>query len=274
MTSVRNILSLVVLFGWGPWALAQPGPSASGSSNQARATWFHAYHDGMRVAKAHQRPVLIKFGASWCGWCRKMDREVLAQPSIAAELDKFVCIKVDTEREQGLALAYAVRSLPRILVVNIHDEIVGDWLGFRDAEAFLALIRDIQQYTHTATGATPIPKNVPAPSQPALAQAELDAQALHEPSYLLGHRDPALRRIGVEVWVARGREGLPTIIQLLAHDYLGVRISAWTVIRQLKVTNIPYDPWAPRLLRTQAMERLKAKFDTKKQGAAGPPPSP
>jgi len=276
MTSYKIVTLLTILFCCGPLALAGQAPSAPAPGDKTGVMWFHSYWDGMKAAKADKRPVLIKFSASWCGWCRKMDQEVLAQPPIAAELGKFVCINVDTEKDQGLALAYAVRSLPRILVVNTHDEIVGDWLGFRDADEFLPLIQDIQQYTHTAMGTTPIPKNIPArsPTAQAQAQAELDPNALKEPSYLLGHKDPTLRRVAVEAWVAKGRQGLPTIVQLLGHDYLGVRISAWAVIRQLKITDIQFDPWAQRALRAQTVERLKATIDSRKQDAAGRPSSP
>jgi thiol-disulfide isomerase/thioredoxin len=269
MTNYRIIILLCALFCCGPLALAYQAPAAPVSGDKTGVMWYPSYQDGMKAAKANKRPALIKFGASWCGWCRKMDQEVFAQPPIATELGKFVCIKVDTEKDQGLALAYAVRSLPRVLVINTHDEIVGDWLGFRDADEFLALILDIQQYTHTAMGTTPVPKNIPTSSRTAQAQAqaELDPNALKEPSYLLGHKDPTLRRKAVEAWVARGREGLPTIIQLLGHDYLGVRIAAWAVIRQLKITDIQFDPWAPRLLRAQTVEKLRAKIGTERQGA-------
>lgn len=39
--------------------------------------------------------VFVVFHASWCGWCRKLDR-VLAQPEMAAIMDKhFVTVRVD-----------------------------------------------------------------------------------------------------------------------------------------------------------------------------------
>ncbi len=277
MTVFRTIILTAALFCCGPLTLAYQAPSAPEPGDQMEpgarvgVMWYHSYQDGMKAAQARDRPVLIKFSANWCAWCKKMDHEVLAQPLIATELGKFVCIKVDTDKDQGLALAYAVRSLPRILVVNTHDEIVGDWLGYRDTDAFLALIRDIQQYTRTAMGTTPIPKNIRLSSHTAQANAQVDADpnALKEPSYLLGHKDPTLRRAAVEAWVAKGPKALATIIELVAHDYLGVRISAWNVMRELKVTDIPFDPWAPRALRAQMIEKLKANIGNKKQATSG-----
>lgn len=61
------------------------------------------------------KPALIDFYASWCGPCK----------SIAPILDELAkeytgrinIYKVDTEKEQNLAAAFGVRSIPSILFV-------------------------------------------------------------------------------------------------------------------------------------------------------------
>jgi len=54
----------------------------------------------INAAQAQRRPVLIKFEAQWCAWCKKLDREVFAQPQIIKALEHYVCIKVDVDKQR------------------------------------------------------------------------------------------------------------------------------------------------------------------------------
>lgn len=60
-----------------------------------------------------ERPCLVDFYASWCGPCR-MVAPVLEE--LAGEYEGKVDIyKVDTEKEQELAVAFGIRSIPSLL---------------------------------------------------------------------------------------------------------------------------------------------------------------
>lgn len=60
-----------------------------------------------------QRPCLVDFYAAWCGPCR-MVAPVLEE--LAAEYEGRIDVyKVDTEKEQELAAAFGIRSIPSLL---------------------------------------------------------------------------------------------------------------------------------------------------------------
>jgi putative thioredoxin len=74
------------------------------------------------IERSRTVPVVVDFWASWCGPCKLMG-PVLEK--LAGEYaGKFILAKVDTERNQELALQFGVRSIP--LVFGFRDAKIAD----------------------------------------------------------------------------------------------------------------------------------------------------
>lgn len=65
-------------------------------------------------------PAIIDFYADWCGPC-KMIAPVLEELSEEYG-DKIKIYKIDTEAEQELAAAFAIRSIPSLLFIPLDEE--------------------------------------------------------------------------------------------------------------------------------------------------------
>ena len=65
-------------------------------------------------------PAIIDFYADWCGPC-KMIAPVLEELS-DAYAGKINIYKVDTEAEQELAAAFAIRSIPSMLFIPMNEQ--------------------------------------------------------------------------------------------------------------------------------------------------------
>lgn len=66
-----------------------------------------------------QKPALIDFYADWCGPCRMLS-PVLKKLAAQYE-DEIVVYKINTDKEQELAAAFGIRSLPTLLFVPVGE---------------------------------------------------------------------------------------------------------------------------------------------------------
>jgi len=68
------------------------------------------------IVKESKVPVLVDFWAAWCGPCRMVAPEV--QKAAASMAGRALVLKVDTDRNPGLAERFNVLSIPNFVVLK------------------------------------------------------------------------------------------------------------------------------------------------------------
>ncbi|MEW5701015.1 MAG: thioredoxin fold domain-containing protein [Candidatus Zixiibacteriota bacterium] len=135
---------------------AQTPQAKPAATKQEKIEWL-TYDAGLAKAKAENKPIIIDFTASWCGWCKKMERETFSDPKVIKYMrDTYVPIKVwgdDTTKaamvshngermtQQRLSGAvYGVRGYPTFWFLDSQGGRIGPQSGYRSPNQFLPLI--------------------------------------------------------------------------------------------------------------------------------------
>ena len=73
-------------------------------SVQAQVHWQTIEQASLVDTKSNKKLFFIDFYTSWCGWCKKMDRDTFSDPVVAAILNKFyIPVKFDAEGNSTFA---------------------------------------------------------------------------------------------------------------------------------------------------------------------------
>ncbi len=120
------------------------------SSSAGEVAWVKNFDAALRQAAQQKKFVVLDMSASWCGFCRRMAREVYPDPEFVdfSRAYVFVRLFVDTD-PQGADLAdrFQLRGFPTLVILNSRGEEAGRLVGARDRDR---LMRDIKSITARA----------------------------------------------------------------------------------------------------------------------------
>lgn len=138
---MRNLISICSLLILG--FLLNNAVSATVEAQQ-KLEW-HSFEDAIVIADSTQKPIFIDVWAPWCGWCRKMNRDVY--PVVSENLnDKFVLTKLNRDDNEThhnykgrnltsfeLAKLFNTETVPAIVMLNSSGTYLTDLSGFIQA---------------------------------------------------------------------------------------------------------------------------------------------
>ena len=119
----------------------------------ATTTWL-AFNAGLKEAKSSNRKILVDVYTDWCGWCKKMDKEVFNHSRVAPYLNQqYVLVKLNAESgaqvtykdakssEMELASAFGVTGYPTFLFLEPNGELITTLPGYVKADDFLSVLK-------------------------------------------------------------------------------------------------------------------------------------
>ena len=94
--------------------------------------------------------MLVDFGADWCGACQELERDVLSDPRVVAEAQRFVTIRVDLSADQAneekwaLLKAYDQPGLPFVVLHHSDGSEAVRVTGLLESDEFLEMMNAVR----------------------------------------------------------------------------------------------------------------------------------
>ena len=148
------ILALLLVFaGFG----LSPLWAQTTKSESAEIKWV-SYDKGLQVAKKQKKHLVVDFYTTWCGWCKKMDKDTYSNQEIKKLLtDHYVAVKLNAESakslnvngksvtERQVAQEFRVTGFPTTCFLKPDGEKIACLPGYSGPENFanvLSYIKD------------------------------------------------------------------------------------------------------------------------------------
>ena len=132
------------------------GSSVPAAAGRASGVTWRSWDRGLEEARAAGRPVLVDVYTDWCGWCKRMDRDVYARADVRDYLGRrFVTVRLNAEsgesvawqgrrmNARALASGFQVTGYPTTIFLRANGEHLVNVPGYLPADRFLLLVRYI-----------------------------------------------------------------------------------------------------------------------------------
>jgi thioredoxin-related protein len=136
------------------------------AEKQEAVEWLHDPQEAFDQAEETGRPVLLVMGGKRCSWCRKLEKDTLAEAKVSELISgSFVPLHVNVEDHPDLAEVLAVESYPTTFVLTADGGIVSTTAGYLPAAKYrktlqqsLAKLAKKESQVRQASGEVPLEK--------------------------------------------------------------------------------------------------------------------
>lgn len=113
--------------------------------------WEKSFKKAQSVAKTTGLPIAVLFtGTSWCGYCVKLEKEVLSKPSFAKAMKGMVIgyksvidssFRPENNKDRKLIQKYPCNGAPCLYIISPSGEVVDKLSGYMPYDSYVAWIR-------------------------------------------------------------------------------------------------------------------------------------
>ncbi len=120
---------------------AQPvAPSSSSAlvrvsaGDHGKLNWFQgSFEEALAQAKASNKLVFIDFWTTWCGWCKRLNKDTFSDDTVVAEMKDIICLSIDAESKTGKPIAerFHVKGYPALILLaadGTPEDSIGGYL--------------------------------------------------------------------------------------------------------------------------------------------------
>ena len=140
-TAFSGVLALLI------GLLASPALAQEAKPAAAQLSWEESMEAALARAKKEDKFVLLDFYTDWCGWCKRLDRDVFAKDDFKKAASQVIGVKINAEENQAnraLARSFGVSSYPRLFFLDKDGRTLERIKGYVALNEFKTLVANVQ----------------------------------------------------------------------------------------------------------------------------------
>ncbi|MFH1454424.1 MAG: thioredoxin family protein [Armatimonadota bacterium] len=107
------------------------------SASAEQINWYYSFSDAQKEAQKTGKPMLVDVYTDWCGYCKKLDKDVFTDTDVINLSKSFVCVKVDGDKYRSVVQKYGVRGYPTTLFLKPNGSVIKKAVGYMGADEYL-----------------------------------------------------------------------------------------------------------------------------------------
>jgi thioredoxin-related protein len=130
---------LIVCFSILVFAISFVAPTQSSAAKPAPAKvkWHNDLKKAHEASVASNKPILIVFGAKWCGYCKILDQKTLSNSRMVKYVNsEFTPLRLDFDKDRRIAKILEVDSVPCTVILSPQADLLGKVVGYVDTAKY------------------------------------------------------------------------------------------------------------------------------------------
>ena len=104
----------------------------------AEITWAKSFDEAFKLAKEQNLPIMIDVYTDWCGWCKRLDKDVYSADNVVPLSKKFICLKLNPEKDKEHGDLFKVEGYPTIIFLDANKKELNRITGYLPPDDFAA----------------------------------------------------------------------------------------------------------------------------------------
>lgn len=154
---LQQIVGAAFLLAWVA-GLVTANPPKTGSSTASKIHWQSNLKSAQKLSYKQGKPILIVFGATWCGPCKKLEKETFGDPQTAEMIEQqFIPVHLDYDHEPRIVKILEIERVPCTVILTPDADLLHRSEGYANPKEFQAKLTaalekrdEIQQTRGTA----------------------------------------------------------------------------------------------------------------------------
>lgn len=223
---------------------AKTAVTTGGTTDSGKTGWLTSLDEAYAEARKLNRPILVRAGATWCGWCRKLNDEI-KKPSARGALSSYVLVNLDIDGSPRDAQSLGIDAVPALRVLNSSGRVVASHNGYMAAD-------DLAEWLGKQ-----LPKATAVMPAGLTDDGELDANTLQELIDQLRSREALFREAAIRRLATEPRLAAPAVVGVFVKGTLSERLAALELLDGWRAPIQDLDPWRPETITPQRLEALQ-----------------